>query len=109
MANDSLWHSTARRHSPRAWWSAAGQRSEEHTSELQSRQYLVCRLLLDTETEGDGGARASFRETAVEMEELGRAVDPVAVPGRAVLGTAALPAWNEHRLPRRLAAGGSAG
>src|SRR5947209_243364 len=24
------------------------QRSEEHTSELQSRQYLVCRLLLDT-------------------------------------------------------------
>src|SRR3712207_8299831 len=25
-----------------------GRRSEEHTSELQSRQYLVCRLLLDT-------------------------------------------------------------
>src|SRR3712207_8960679 len=25
-----------------------GERSEEHTSELQSRQYLVCRLLLDT-------------------------------------------------------------
>src|SRR5258707_8640404 len=24
-----------------------GQRSEEHTSELQSRQYLVCRLLLE--------------------------------------------------------------
>src|SRR3712207_8768876 len=24
-----------------------GARSEEHTSELQSRQYLVCRLLLD--------------------------------------------------------------
>src|SRR3712207_8523885 len=24
-----------------------GDRSEEHTSELQSRQYLVCRLLLD--------------------------------------------------------------
>src|SRR3712207_7903149 len=24
---------------------AAGSRSEEHTSELQSRQYLVCRLL----------------------------------------------------------------
>src|SRR3712207_8807599 len=23
-------------------------RSEEHTSELQSRQYIVCRLLLDT-------------------------------------------------------------
>src|SRR3712207_7768835 len=29
--------------SPLARWS----RSEEHTSELQSRQYLVCRLLLE--------------------------------------------------------------
>src|SRR3712207_7339256 len=27
--------------------SVVGQRSEEHTSELQSRQYLVCRLLLE--------------------------------------------------------------
>src|SRR3712207_7140447 len=26
---------------------ALGDRSEEHTSELQSRQYLVCRLLLE--------------------------------------------------------------
>src|SRR5258707_4565951 len=29
-------------------------RSEEHTSELQSRQYLVCRLLLEREQELDG-------------------------------------------------------
>src|SRR3712207_7634094 len=28
-----------------------GQRSEEHTSELQSRQYLVCRLLLEKKKE----------------------------------------------------------
>src|SRR3712207_6853060 len=27
-------------------------RSEEHTSELQSRQYLVCRLLLEKKTGG---------------------------------------------------------
>src|SRR3712207_7250841 len=27
--------------------SSSGSRSEEHTSELQSRQYLVCRLLLE--------------------------------------------------------------
>src|SRR3712207_8768842 len=27
--------------------SRRGRRSEEHTSELQSRQYLVCRLLLE--------------------------------------------------------------
>src|SRR3712207_8871444 len=26
---------------------SAGSRSEEHTSQLQSRQYLVCRLLLE--------------------------------------------------------------
>src|SRR5947209_16407879 len=32
---------------PRRPWSPARVRSEEHTSELQSRQYLVCRLLLE--------------------------------------------------------------
>src|SRR3712207_8217263 len=30
-----------------------GVRSEEHTSELQSRQYLVCRLLLEKKTISD--------------------------------------------------------
>src|SRR3712207_8301773 len=30
-----------------SWPSGRGHRSEEHTSELQSRQYLVCRLLLE--------------------------------------------------------------
>src|SRR3712207_7013382 len=33
--------------STRAWASSGSTRSEEHTSELQSRQYLVCRLLLE--------------------------------------------------------------
>src|SRR3712207_9140599 len=28
-------------------WPRSSRRSEEHTSELQSRQYLVCRLLLE--------------------------------------------------------------
>src|SRR3712207_8892441 len=31
-------------------------RSEEHTSELQSRQYLVCRLLLEKKTYRTSGA-----------------------------------------------------
>src|SRR3712207_7586590 len=31
----------------------ARSRSEEHTSELQSRQYLVCRLLLEKKTKND--------------------------------------------------------
>src|SRR3712207_6883581 len=47
-----------RRRSP-ARWTGRPARSEEHTSELQSRQYLVCRLLLEkkkrlTELEGVG-------------------------------------------------------
>src|SRR5256884_2381786 len=29
------------------WWSSTARRSEEHTSELQSRLHLVCRLLLE--------------------------------------------------------------
>src|SRR3712207_7636335 len=38
---------------------AVAQRSEEHTSELQSRQYLVCRLLLEKKT--SQSARAGDR------------------------------------------------
>src|SRR3712207_7668119 len=36
-------------------------RSEEHTSELQSRQYLVCRLLLENKniTDADGDAHGT--------------------------------------------------
>src|SRR3712207_8147733 len=32
---------------PSPWLEIFAARSEEHTSELQSRQYLVCRLLLE--------------------------------------------------------------
>src|SRR5438445_7284623 len=49
--------SSSRHRAGRAWNGAessreskafqSGARSEEHTSELQSRQYLVCRLLLE--------------------------------------------------------------
>src|SRR6185295_20292418 len=37
----------SRRSSHRSGWARSAYRSEEHTSELQSRQYLVCRLLLE--------------------------------------------------------------
>src|SRR3712207_7389067 len=40
--SDLNFHSTAPRCN-----GATAERSEEHTSELQSRQYLVCRLLLE--------------------------------------------------------------
>src|SRR3712207_7654689 len=39
-------------HAPAAHRARLAARSEEHTSELQSRQYLVCRLLLEKQTEG---------------------------------------------------------
>src|SRR5207244_13599130 len=37
----------ARRDRPRSGWSSIRRRSEEHTSELQSPDHLVCRLLLE--------------------------------------------------------------
>src|SRR3712207_9509043 len=56
-SNDRARRSGRRQYGPgdrrgiRAGWLRGGQvdaeRSEEHTSELQSRQYLVCRLLLE--------------------------------------------------------------
>src|SRR5205809_6295475 len=46
-------HLAARRLPPAARRRAAGQlRSEEHTSELQSRLHLVCRLLLEKKKNG---------------------------------------------------------
>src|SRR3712207_7046400 len=45
------WLRGSRSDARRRWWRRSPQardpRSEEHTSELQSRQYLVCRLLLE--------------------------------------------------------------
>src|SRR5258707_7686154 len=43
---EELKHSN-RIHRASALPGSAGNQSEEHTSELQSRQYLVCRLLLE--------------------------------------------------------------
>src|SRR3712207_6976657 len=36
-----------------------GERSEEHTSELQSRQYLVCRLLLEKKKSSTSNLKTS--------------------------------------------------
>src|SRR3712207_8632252 len=55
FANKSLRIRSARRMlaHPRFTIRQARLRSEEHTSELQSRQYLVCRLLLEKKTKSD--------------------------------------------------------
>jgi alkylation response protein AidB-like acyl-CoA dehydrogenase len=52
-----------------------------------------------------GGAGASWRETAVVLEELGRAAAPVPYLGSAVLATAALLAAEETELLPRVASG----
>src|SRR3712207_8443538 len=49
--------------------SSMAYRSEEHTSELQSRQYLVCRLLLEKKTAGGDSHPAS---TCVRARQAGR-------------------------------------
>src|SRR3712207_8271596 len=54
-----------------AWLSRPAKRSEEHTSELQSRQYLVCRLLLEKKkTEENTGTTS--RSAAKLPAHLGR-------------------------------------
>src|SRR2546422_5902909 len=57
--------------SPAGGASSTGSRSEEHTSELQSRLHLVCRLLLEKKKTEQHGlirttwSRAYARDTAV--------------------------------------------
>src|SRR3712207_6923222 len=46
-----------------------GTRSEEHTSELQSRQYLVCRLLLEKKKESPLQCRPKDIEPAVRKQD----------------------------------------
>src|SRR3712207_7471793 len=41
---------------PRTW------RSEEHTSELQSRQYLVCRLLLEKKKKSNIDTKSELKQ-----------------------------------------------
>src|SRR5258707_4527177 len=48
-------------------------RSEEHTSELQSRQYLVCRLLLEKKKTMTGGTRlvsaTTYQSTTLRLAD----------------------------------------
>src|SRR5947209_14550117 len=44
LSTDGPWAANSSCQGPSGW---SATRSEEHTSELQSRQYLVCRLLLE--------------------------------------------------------------
>src|SRR5690349_23168643 len=64
-----------------------GDRSEEHTSELQSRRDLVCRLLLEKKKEHKA-ALSSRRKTAVLADkpaELGKVASSATVEAAARL------------------------
>src|SRR3712207_7765553 len=65
----------ARRRTASPRFRAAGwARSEEHTSELQSRQYLVCRLLLEKKNEA--GVHADVpADVGLDVLPDGRAID----------------------------------
>src|SRR5438445_2097031 len=45
-----------------------GHRSEEHTSELQSRQYLVCRLLLEKKKKKDKKNLELYQENTYKFK-----------------------------------------
>src|SRR5947209_8993189 len=58
-------------------------RSEEHTSELQSRQYLVCRLLLEKKNlrrPGGGDGAMRIVRSAPELQQLSLKDPAVLVP-----------------------------
>src|SRR3712207_7095314 len=48
----------------------AGGRSEEHTSELQSRQYLVCRLLLEKKKKRVKNMTEDIRNTKTNLKNV---------------------------------------
>src|SRR5438445_7413711 len=52
-ALDRVYVVAHRRHDSDGAFLVAVARSEEHTSELQSRQYLVCRLLLEKKNDNE--------------------------------------------------------
>src|SRR3712207_7568737 len=49
--------------------STASERSEEHTSELQSRQYLVCRLLLEKKKKKNNTVNTLLHNHKVKIRE----------------------------------------
>src|SRR3712207_7342982 len=73
-------------------------RSEEHTSELQSRQYLVCRLLLEKKT------KKILRISATSSHSRSRLVtDRSAILSEHPLSTTVCPSFSVHCLVSALA------
>src|SRR3712207_7889523 len=66
------------------FWRCVSPRSEEHTSELQSRQYLVCRLLLEKKQPARIRRRGPQDPPAHDRRRTGRAAEAVEATGTAV-------------------------
>src|SRR5215813_14771536 len=56
---------------PACWWPVTRRRSEEHTSELQSRPHLVCRLLLEKKKNVDHALVGELGERVGGIRLLG--------------------------------------
>src|SRR5687768_17923422 len=61
------WFMRARCSAPHPWSAAEAIRSEEHTSELQSRLHLVCRLLLEKKNKCEGWTVVSGAEITLRL------------------------------------------
>src|SRR5215813_15349133 len=82
--HDALPISSASSRKPNAWSTGScctRKRSEEHTSELQSRPHLVCRLLLEKKKQNKPYRRAGGAVRRLGRADLWRLRDP----GRGVL------------------------
>src|SRR5215510_15439428 len=69
----TLFRSSACRGVSRSGWAAGHQgrgRSEEHTSELQSRGHLVCRLLLEKKKQKGQRPDAEQEKTTAELPQI---------------------------------------
>src|SRR3989442_3725328 len=75
----------ARHAAPRCRGAGAG-RSEEHTSELQSRPHLVCRLLLEKKKEKDLLGADPLVFTGRAVQDLGETLH-LAPPARVISGS----------------------
>src|SRR3712207_7977628 len=73
-------------------WVAEHLRSEEHTSELQSRQYLVCRLLLEKKKQEELSSFVVFKQLHAHWIRVNR---PPAM-GPPVIGHAQIAATSYH-------------
>src|SRR3712207_8461775 len=65
-------HALARLPSSAQIWT----RSEEHTSELQSRQYLVCRLVLEKNKQLDVRSDTAIHDGITKLNEHEHSVEP---------------------------------